>query len=112
MSGLVGTGTGAAGKARRGRMLPAALAGFILLGWPVAAQDARWRQLALAARQFYNEGRYEQALPAAQESLRIAEATFGAQSRQAATSLNDLALVLVELDRWAEAEPYTAAPWR
>jgi CHAT domain-containing protein/tetratricopeptide (TPR) repeat protein len=86
-------------------MLLAALAGLILLGWPASGQDARWRQLALAARQFYNEGKYAQALPAAQESLRVAEATFGPQSRQVATSLDDLALVLVELDRWAEAEP-------
>ena len=59
----------------------------------------------MAARQLYNEGKYAQALPAAQESLRIAEATFGPQSRQVATSLDDLALVLVELDHWAEAEP-------
>ncbi|MGD0868326.1 MAG: CHAT domain-containing tetratricopeptide repeat protein [Bryobacteraceae bacterium] len=105
MAGFTGTGTSAARKARRGLMLLAALAGLIMLCWLASAQESRWRQLALAARQFYNEGKYAQALPAAQESLRVAEATFGPQSRQAATSLNDLSLVLVELDRWAEAEP-------
>jgi CHAT domain-containing protein/tetratricopeptide (TPR) repeat protein len=105
VSGFRGIGTGAAWQARRWRILLAALAGLILLGCPAFAQDARWRQLTLAARQFYNQGKYDQALPPAQESLRVAEATFGPQSRQVATSLNDLALVLVELDRWAEAEP-------
>jgi tetratricopeptide (TPR) repeat protein len=102
---LARMGTDGAGKARPGRAALAVLAGLILLGCAVSAQDARWRQLTLAARQLYNEGKLEQALPVAQESLRIAGPTFGPESRQVATSLNDLALVLGDLDRWAEAEP-------
>ena len=105
MSGLAGIGTAAAWKTRRGRMLPAALAGLILFCCPASAQDARWRQVTAAAMQFYDAGKYDQALPAAQESLRVAGPTFGPESRQVAISLNDLALVLAALDRWAEAEP-------
>jgi CHAT domain-containing protein/tetratricopeptide (TPR) repeat protein len=86
-------------------MLLATLASLILLDWPASAQDARWRQLTEAARQAYGQSKYGQALPLAQESLHVAGSTFGPESRQVATSLNDLALVLEALDRWAEAEP-------
>ena len=105
MPGFMGIKTGVAGKSCPVHAPLVALAGLILLYGTAFAQDARWRQLALDARQFYNQGKYDQALPAAQEALRIAGPTFGPESRQVATSLNDLALVLVELDRWAEAEP-------
>ncbi|MGA3017284.1 MAG: CHAT domain-containing tetratricopeptide repeat protein [Bryobacteraceae bacterium] len=105
MAELAGVGTDAARKARRGRTLPAALSGLILLGWPAFAQDARWRQVTAAAMQLYDAGKYDQALPAAQESVRLAGPAFGPESRQVAISLNDLGLVLEALDRWAEAEP-------
>jgi CHAT domain-containing protein/Tfp pilus assembly protein PilF len=84
----------------------AALAALILLlfSYPASAQDTRWRQLAEQVKQLYSQGKYEQALPPAQESLRIAAPAYGPQSRQVATSLNDLAMVLEALDRWSEAE--------
>jgi len=77
---------------------------LLLLCFPTFAQDTRWRQLAEQVRQLYSQSKYEQAFPLAQESLRIAAPTFGPQSRQVATSLNDLAMVLEALDRWSEAE--------
>lgn len=86
------------------KLLPGAFLILLLLPSPSLAQDARWRQLAQQVHQLYSQGKYEQALPPAQEALRIAETTYGARSRPEATSLNDLAMVLEALDRWPEAE--------
>src|SRR5580658_6150209 len=77
---------------------------LLLLSSSAFAQDTRWRQLAEQVKQLYAQGKYDQALPPAQESLRIAAPAYGPQSRQVATSLNDLAMVLEALDRWPEAE--------
>ena len=104
MGGRVAIGT-AAGLTRLRLARLATAAGLILLCHAVVAQDARWQQLTLSTRQLYGQGKYQQALAPAQESLRVAEATFGPQSRQEAVSLNDLALVLEALDRTQEAEP-------
>ena len=62
----------------------------------------------IAIRQLYGQGKYEQALPLAQQSLRVAEQSYGAESRQAAISLNEVAMgsELNALDRSAEAEPF------
>ena len=87
------------------RLRMPALAGLILFCCPASAQDAQWRQLTLAERQFYTAGKYQQAMQTVQEALRIAGLTYGPESRQVATSLNDLAMALEGLDRRAEAEP-------
>ena len=91
-------------KAVSAKSLFAVLLILFLLPLPTPAQDTRWRQLAQQVKQLYSQGKYDQALAPAQESLRIAAPTYGPQSRQVATSLNDLAMVLEALDRYPEAE--------
>lgn len=88
------------------RLAPvAALTGIILSCFPASGQNASWAQLTATARQFYQQGKYEQASAAAQQAVRAAGAAFGPESHQAAVSLNDLAMALKALDRLADAEP-------
>ncbi len=88
-----------------GRAQLAVLTALIFLVCPASAQNDRWSQLVTAARQFYAQGKYEQDLPVAQESLRLADQAFGGESRQTAISVNDVAMALKALDRLADAEP-------
>ncbi len=82
---------------------------FVLLALamavPVAAQEARWKELNAQVGQLYQQGKYTEAIPLAQESLRVAEATFGLEHSNVATSLNSLALLYDDQGRYAEAEP-------
>ena len=82
-----------------GRLVLLASAAHILV-----AQQARWLQLNNAEVRLINAGKYQEALPAAQEALRVAEATFGPQDPKTAKSLENLALVLDGLKQTAQAE--------
>jgi len=72
---------------------------------PLAAQEARWHELNAQVRQLYQQGKYAEAVPLAQESLPLAEATFGPEHPNVATSLNNLAVLYKQQDRYADAEP-------
>jgi hypothetical protein len=51
---------------------------FILVAaLPLPAQEQRWKELNAQVKQLYQQGKYAEAIPPAQESLRVAEATFG-----------------------------------
>ena len=72
---------------------------------PLSAQEARWKELNAQVVQFYKQGKFAEAIPPAQASLRVAEATFGAEHPNVATSLNNLCQLYVVQGRFAEAEP-------
>ena len=69
------------------------------------AQEAHWRRLKDKFQLLYQQGKYSEGLPVAQEDLRVAEATFGPSDVRVALSLNNLALVFMALGKYADAEP-------
>ncbi|HYA97151.1 MAG TPA: CHAT domain-containing tetratricopeptide repeat protein, partial [Methylomirabilota bacterium] len=85
--------------------LPAVLALAASLAAPLSAQEDRWNELNARFLQLYRQGGYAEAVPVAQEALRVAEATFGPEHSRTATSLNNLAALYAAQGRYAEAEP-------
>jgi tetratricopeptide (TPR) repeat protein len=105
-----------AGRTTRGGSIDRALARKIgsvgclvllalALAVPVSAQEARWNELNAQVVQLLQQGKYAEAIPLAQESLRVAEATFGAQHPNVATSLDNLAELYRKQGRHSDAEP-------
>jgi CHAT domain-containing protein/Flp pilus assembly protein TadD len=78
---------------------------LILCAPPATAQEARWRELTAQVEQLYKQGKYSDAIPVAQEALRVAESTFGPEDPNVATSLNNLADIYRKQGRYADAEP-------
>ncbi len=84
------------------------LVGLVCLAlWPPAAYgqsselvDAYYRAGAL-----YAEGHYQEALPFAQEALRLSEREYGPDHPATATMLTTLAKIYHAQDKYAEAEP-------
>jgi tetratricopeptide (TPR) repeat protein len=72
---------------------------------PLKAQEARWKELNAQVEQLYQQGKYAEAIPLAQESVHVAEATFGPEHPNVATSFNNLAALYLRQGRYAEAEP-------
>ena len=60
----------------------------LLLASPLAAQQDRWQESLSRSFSFQQQGNYAQAVQWAQEALRAAEATFGSEHINVATSLN------------------------
>ncbi len=69
------------------------------------AQDERWKELLTQVRQLNQRQLYSEALPVAQELLRVAEAGFGAESPQSAYVLNLLGAIYQRLGKYSDAEP-------
>jgi tetratricopeptide (TPR) repeat protein len=69
------------------------------------AQEERWKDLNAQVNQLVQAGKYSEAITPAQESLRLAGVTFGAQDPNLATSLSNLALLYYYQHRYADAEP-------
>ena len=78
---------------------------FVTLAVPAWPQEARWRELNEQASKLRDEGKFADAIRPAEESIRVAETTFGAEHPNAAESLNNLGLLYKRLGRYAEAEP-------
>ena len=72
---------------------------------PLPAQEARWNELNAQIKQLSQQGKYAEAVPPAEEALRVAEATFGPEHGNLAASLNNLAVLYLEQARYADAEP-------
>jgi len=64
-----------------------------------------WNKLNAKAGTLYQQGRYAEAAKVAQEALKVAEKTFGADHPNLATSLNNLALMYQAQGQYAAAEP-------
>jgi len=87
---------------RRPFVLPLVM---LLACLPLAAQQERWQELNRQVVALHQQGRVAEAVPLAEEALRVAEASFGPEDPAVATSLNNLALLYREQGRYAEAEP-------
>jgi CHAT domain-containing protein/Tfp pilus assembly protein PilF len=76
---------------------------------PAAGQDAgqlkRARELNAEVLRHLNEGRYREGIPKGREALAIREQVHGPNHPDVATSLNNLAWLLVENGDYAEARP-------
>jgi tetratricopeptide (TPR) repeat protein/CHAT domain-containing protein len=69
------------------------------------AQEGRWKDLDNRAEELSKNGRYTEALAVSEESLSVAETTFGHESANLAAALNRLGEVHDKLGNYAQAEP-------
>ncbi len=86
------------------RTVLAVAATFLALASSTPAQKDHWQQLNSQAAQLQEQGKYAEALPIAQESAKVAEATFGAESEFTLASLNRLATIYSDMGNYPEAE--------
>ena len=77
------------------------LLSFVL---PISAQEYRWKELNKRVDTLLQEGRYGQAVPLAEEALRIAEKTFGPEDSNLGEALYKLAELYHTQGKYAEAE--------
>jgi CHAT domain-containing protein/tetratricopeptide (TPR) repeat protein len=108
-------GLSGAGKLQRLKKMRAAFSGslargvaillFLALGLAVGAQEGRWRELVKQANELRAEGKYGEAVPVAEEAVRVAEKTFGGGHPALAMSLNLLGAIYDDEGKYAEAEP-------
>lgn len=75
-----------------------------LVATPAWAQEARWKELDAQVDQLQKQGKYKEALPVAEEALRVAETTFGAEHLNTATALSWLGTICRFLGKYADAE--------
>ncbi len=71
---------------------------------PASAQEARWYQLSEQVLQLRQQGKYAEAIPIAQETVRVAQATYGPENPHVGLSLNELGLLLTHTEKFADAE--------
>jgi len=69
------------------------------------AQQERWNQLNQQVQQLFRQGQYEQAVPVAEEALRVAEAGFAPDSEVVITGLINLGVLYTKTQRYSAAEP-------
>jgi tetratricopeptide (TPR) repeat protein len=75
------------------------------LGLPLGAQEGKWRELVKQANELRGEGKYGEAIPVAEEAVRVAEKTFGGNHPAVVISLNLLGAIYDDEGKYAEAEP-------
>jgi len=75
--------------------------------WPAAVfgQSPELTDAYNRVGELYAEGRYQEAIPFAEEVLRLSEDEFGPDHPDIAQSLNNLAVLYKTQGRYAEAEP-------
>src|SRR5690348_14378225 len=78
----------------------------LALAWPpfLLPQGPRWSDLSGQVVELYSQGKYADAVPLAEEAVRIAEATFGPDTPNMAASVDSLAALYRPLGRYEEAE--------
>ena len=82
------------------------LAGLVLsFAASTYAQETLWWELSTEFIMLDQQGRYSEAAKVAEETLTVAEKTFGPEHPYMATSLNNLASVYHSQGKYAEAEP-------
>ena len=69
-------------------------------------QEGLYEQLRQAVSQLYQAGKYEQAIPLAEQALTLAKKMYGEEHPAVATSLNNLGLLYSSMGRYEEAERY------
>jgi tetratricopeptide (TPR) repeat protein len=84
------------------------IAAFLLvsctLSSAVFAADAAWPDLNNQVIEMYQKKFYTKAIPVAQQALDLAESTYGANSPEAALSLNNLAMLYKKTKKYPAAE--------
>jgi TPR repeat protein len=108
-SGLVFAAALVLGAPLRVARLPAASPSIQLAATPAQVPDAdqeRWQALFDQEYALYMQKRYAEALPIAQEALRLAESTFGPEHPNVASSLHGVASIYLAQGKFAEAEPF------
>ena len=101
-SGRTGRATASLGRCA------VAAAVFLLaaaLEFPLSAQEDRWKELNAQVMQLYQRGKYTEAVPIAQEAVQVAEAAFGSDHPNVATSLNFLANLYHLQGKYTQAQP-------
>ncbi len=88
----------------RHRKLIVSLALCLVVASAVSAQD-KWNELNQKVVKLHQEGKYTEAIKTAEESLEMAERTFGPDHVNVATSLDSLAELYASQGRYSEAEP-------
>jgi len=90
----------------RGTAARLGMACALLAGAAVAAraQEARWSELEQQAEQFFTQGNYGAALPAARQAAQVAQATWGAQDRHLGLSLDTLGNTEADIGDYSSAE--------
>jgi len=84
---------------------PIAIAlGFFAISVLSVAQESRWYQLSEQVLQLRQQGKAAEATPLAQETVRVAEATYGADNPHVGLSLNELGLLLKDQEKFPDAE--------
>jgi len=91
-------------KLRKSLCLGAVLAGACLLVTPVWAQEGRWKELDAQVEQLQKQGKIEESVPVAKEALGVAEATFGPEHANTATTLLKLGMADAVLGQYPEAD--------
>src|SRR3984885_7224775 len=88
-------------------LFTAVVAMFLILGigLPLRAQEGRWRELVKQANELRESGKYTEAIPVAEEAVRMAQKTFGGNHPALAMSLNLLGAIYDDEGRYADAEP-------
>ncbi|MBI2265218.1 MAG: CHAT domain-containing protein [Armatimonadetes bacterium] len=71
----------------------------------LSADGSDWEDLNRQAVTLFRQGKYSEAVTAAEKALKTAESTFGPDHPNTATSLNNLAELYRILGKYAEAEP-------
>lgn len=71
--------------------------------------ELRWKELMRKIDRLQDEGKYADAVPIAEEAIKVAESSFGLTHVNVATSLDKLALLFFALNKYSEAE--TLARW-
>jgi CHAT domain-containing protein/Tfp pilus assembly protein PilF len=77
---------------------------FLAALLPATAQEARWSQLTGQINQLRQQRKTAEAIPVAQEAVRVAQATYGANDIHFALSENLLGLLLEDQEKFDDAE--------
>ena len=85
------------------------LAGVMLLALaiavPLAAQQGNLDELNARVIELYRARKFLEAVPVAEEAIRVAEATFGKDHPKLATAINNLAILYDSQGEYVKAEP-------
>ena len=84
-------------------MKPVVLALFFAVSL-ASAQEERWAQLSQQVEQLRQQGQINQAIPVAQQAVKVAVSAFGPNDRRVGLSLDTLGLLYKSLDDLADAD--------
>ena len=77
---------------------------FFLAVATVYSREDLWQRLNVEIMRLSREGKYPEAIYVAQNSIKLAEKTFGARDPRVATSMNNLATLYRIVGRYDDAE--------